>query len=259
MAYKPQKIQTGGFLTGIASVQLHKDGKRVRVQMLDDEDKTFIIDRKECPEYIMTGEFVVTLSSKGDHIYSMRPVDGLFLMRTQKFVSDGEQPPAPKTINVKPDKGNAYSFEAFTVLLEIVSGKENGMVVPYNLRYHFVPAEEEVTIKGKKQIAQVVALGHLKSKYTAALEEYLDVTHAWDRGPIPYQDNILPSLEKRILRENVTFNVLMKSGWVDKVFPKQGDVQAEKLPDSGESEELDEVADEVVGTDLSWDEAEATE
>lgn len=252
MAYQPKRVANGGTLSGTAKVQIAKSGKKVRVEFepaVQGAEDFYVLDKSNCPEYVMTGEYMVSLDSKGEKMYSMRPVEGLYVGKVQKFVSEKDKPPTPKTVNVAPKQGNPYSFEAFTVLLEVTRGTEKGMVIPYNLRYHFSKTKEDV--KGNEEIT--VAYGHLKSKYTGVLEEFMDTTGAWEQGPMKYSDNVLPMIEKRILRQAKEFNILLKGGWVDKVFPLQKEIVKETIAEEEPiAENFEDVASEA--EELPWEE-----
>ncbi len=95
------------------------------------------------------------------------------------------------------------------------------------LRYHFGEAEED----GKS----VVAYNHPRSKYTPMLIEFCDCTGIWEKGIMPYKDNVLPLLEKRVLNMDKEFQFVIKGGWIDSFIPLDQPV-SEELPDDEEDE-----------------------
>jgi hypothetical protein len=103
------------------------------------------------------------------------------------------------------------------------------------LRYHFSEATEDEK--------SVVAYSHPKSKYTPMLIEFCDVTGVWERGVMPYKDNVLPLIEKRVMHEDKEFQFLMKGGWVDSFIPIDSP-ESEELPDDTEEESEDNTAEE---------------
>ena len=111
-----------------------------------------------------------------------------------------------------------------------------GMTVPYTLRYNF-GEDEDGNVCYTKWGAQ--------SKHTPLLDEFLTVTKAWDDGPIPFTDNILPVLQKRILRKNASFQFVMKDGWINTLLDSDEPVGEPKQTTWGEWEEADKEVEAV--------------
>ena len=225
MAYKPKTIQ-GQYKrgdSGIATVKMSGDKKKIKV-IFDETGKELVTD--DFPKGMKAGKWYVSLDSNNQKVFSFRPVNGLFVGKVNKFVSQENEPPTPKT-----HFGKDWSYSYFVVLLEITQGSNKGLQVPCLLRYHFGEAQEEV--KGKTE--SVVAYSHPKSKYTPMLVEFCDVSGVWEKGVMPYKDNVLPLIEKRVASANKEFQFVMKNGWVDSFIPLD-QPQSETLPD----EELEE-------------------
>ena len=222
MVYRPP-VKTSEFdgPSGAAKVALNGNKTKAKVTFNDSGD-SYVVDVKNCSDevkgYIRSGEFIVKMSKDKDKLYSMSPVNGLFEGKVIKFSSKKDQPPAPMTKISKNKEGQTYSYLFFVVTIEIVSGEYSGMHVPLFLRYNFEECNEEI----KGEVRKVTRYDKQidKSKHTAFLDEFMSVTGAWSFGPIPYSDNVLPTLEKRILRKEKVFNFLMKKGYVDNFYEK---------------------------------------
>jgi hypothetical protein len=227
MAYKPKTIQgqyTRGD-SGIAKVQMSGDKTKIKVTFEETGKELVTTD---FPKNMRAGKWYVTLDSNNKKVFGYRPVNGLFVGKVQKFVAREGEVPTPKT-----HIGSDWSYQFFVVVLEITKGENKGLTIPCMLRYHFGEAEDD----GKS----VVAYSHGKSKYTPMLREFCDVTGVWEKGVMPYKDNVLPLIEKRILHEDKEFQFVIKQGWVDS-FIQLDQPQSEELPDD-ELEEEEAVED----------------
>jgi len=216
--YTPKRVNVGGSrgASGISKVQLHPDGKRLRILMTEkdkngneqeNEYRLFMADQdKNIRPMIQNGLWFVSLDGSAKKIYGIRPVRGVFKVKCSKFASEKDKEPTPKVNNTW-----EVPFSEFTALLEIVDGNEKGMIVPMKLRYWF----EEVIEDGKSVVAYEF---HPKSRYMPILADFCDAFGVWDFGAMPYSDNILPIMEKRIKRANKTVQIAMKNGWVDSIL-----------------------------------------
>ena len=135
--WKPKKktVATGYGPRGQAKVLLSKSGKTVRVIFEDEELGQADVARKNCPDNIQTGNWIVSLGAKRDKVYSIRPIKGVFLGKFKTFTSEKEKPPAPKM-----DRWDRISF---TTILIIMEGKEKGMEVPLTLPYWFYEDQDD--------------------------------------------------------------------------------------------------------------------
>lgn len=245
-AYKMPVIKTGGGPTGVAKVVFSSDGKAVKVTFVDSEvyGKPIVLKRDNCPDNLRPGEWYIGLNANKDEIRSWRPVNGMFKAKVQKFTSQPDKPPVPQ---VHPQ----WEYQYFTVLFELISPKDvKGCIVPNNYRYHFGQFTNE---DGK----EIVGLTHNKSKYTPQLADFLYATGALDRGDIAYKDNILPILEKRILKADKVVNIVLKDGWVNTIFAT--DETSEPTGTPKEEPDLkdeggDGFEDSNSSEDLPWDE-----
>lgn len=218
--YKPKKVKSGGGLIGAAVVELGvskgKPAAKVTFVDGDNEGKSFFIAKDKCPAYVQAGKWMTRLSAKGDEMYSISPINGRFRGKVLKFSAQQGKDPAPYTTTITTADKKTYSFEVFSVVLEITQGKCKGMPISYRLNYNFAEADDGT-----------VGIGHLKSKYTRHLERFLEVSGAWERGEMQYVDNVLPNFERRILRAAKEFDIQMMDGWVEAVYPL-GDDEVEE-------------------------------
>ncbi|OGH07430.1 MAG: hypothetical protein A2W22_03105 [Candidatus Levybacteria bacterium RBG_16_35_11] len=230
MSYKPQRIKSD--FAGspvIAKVRLNESKTKVQVVTKGTDEspsKTFVLAKEDCPEHVTGGEFIVQLTKEKDKMLNMHPVNGMFWGKVSGFPASKDKPPT-----IRRSTGE-FPYDYFLVLVEISQGEYKGMSIPYALRYHFTEATE--TINGKEE--SVVAIGHLKSKYTPPLEDFCEATGIWTRGAIRYSDNILTTLQKRILREAREFQFVLKDGWVNTVFVPETEEKDEPEPSTDEEE-----------------------
>lgn len=226
MTYKPKVLQ-GQFKrgdSGVATVKMNPEKTKVKV-IFEDTDKEVIT--KDFPKGIRPGKWFITLDSENKKIFNYRPVNGMFIGKVQKFVAREGETPTPQT-----HIGKDWSYQFFVVMIEITQGENKGILIPCMLRYHFAEAQEDEK--------SVVAFSHPKSKYTPMLIEFCEVTGVWEKGVMPFKDNVLPYIEKRVLHMAKEFQFVMKAGWVDSFIPLDQPV-SETLPD--EDEELAEKED----------------
>lgn len=229
MAYKPKVVQ-GQFArgnSGIATVKMSGDKSKVKV-VFEADGKELITS--EFPEGLKAGKWYITLDSNNKKVFGYRPVNGLFVGKVNKFIARNDEPPAPQT-----HIGKDWSYQYFTVLLEITQGENKGLMLPCILRYNFAEAQEDDKT--------VVAYAHIKSKYTPMLMEFCDCAGVWEKGPMPFKDNILPYMEKRVMHEAKEFQFVLKGGWVDSFIPLDTP-ETETMPDDEEIEEEEHHQDE---------------
>lgn len=239
MGYKPGVVASGAGDKGQAVVIVHpNDSNKIRVKLhaqtwnvsekrYDYEDKKYELLRSDCSDELQkvihpTENALVQMSAKGDKIYKFSPWEGMFEGKFVGFASSKNEEPAPRT-KVGPD----WSYQYFTALIEITKGAFKGARVSYTLRYHFAETEE----KGQK----VAWYSHPKSKYTAQLGEFMDITGVWEKGPMKYKDNVLPMIQKRMLAEDRTFKFIIKQGNIHTLFSGETPT-TEEVPSGSEEE-----------------------
>jgi len=137
----------------------------------------------------------------------------MFREKVTGFVARQDEEPAPQTKHVeftdRAGKHHSYDYQYFLALIEITDGEAKGAVMSAMVRYKFAEVEEEV----KDKLRKVVGIkGH--GKYTDFLADFLEVTGGADT-PMPWSDNILPTLEKRILRADKEFAFVVKNGYIN--------------------------------------------
>lgn len=227
MSYKPKTLKSDFVrgTSGVAKVAISPDKKKAKIEFKDETNKAIVVS--EFPSTLTPGTWFVTLDQSDKKVLSFRPANGIFTCKFQKFPAPEGEQPAPKV-----KQGADWNYQYFIALIEIIQGQAKGLVIPAMLRYHFGEAIEDDK--------SVVAFTHPKSKYTPQLVEFCDVTGAWNRGAMAYKDNILPMLEKRILREDKKFQVVMKNGYADSFLELDAPVEEELPADELEQETLPE-------------------
>lgn len=256
MTYKMGTVKSSfGGPSGRAKVSVQRDKAgnvvKVRVSFIvdDKEADSFIIPIDDCSDevkgYIQSGEFKVRLGKDGKSLLAMSPWSGMYKVHTVDFAHQKDKPPVPKVKSGKTD-GQEWSYQYFMPLLEITEGSCKGMIVSYFLKYLF--DGEEIEYNGKKGIAAKFA--HPKSPSYPDVVEYCETVKVTD-APIPWSDNILPTMLKRILRNDVHFTIVVKKGFVDSLYEESKlEPDNEPLPDDEDGFEAAETIAETENTDF---------
>ncbi len=210
MSYKPPRV-SGEFKKGEnGEAQVKGNRKTVKLRFVETK-RVFSCRRTKETAKLKPGRYYVQLNGEEDDVYNFHPWSGQYKVRVSGFASKEGESPAPKTNERVNKKGSSYVTVDFTALIEIVDPKKyKGINIPYFMRYNFRESQDE---EGKS----VVALPDSGSQ-TKKLSDFLDVTHAWERGLMKWQDNVLPAFEKRILREDREFMIIIKDGWIDTLY-----------------------------------------
>ena len=227
MAYEMKsKASSGsGGRRGLAKVTTSKDGTKVRVIFKDDPGAPAYIPIEDCPEYYKDGKWRVSLNADETIMYGLYPEKGTFEVKVKEFVSgeDGVPEPRYKYVSfVRDGKDNSYEYEYFMVIAEILNNPASaGMEVPLMMRYNFDAMKED----GK----EVACYSKPRSKYTSDLVDFMDAVGVLEFGAIPYSDNILPEIQKRVAKNDRTFSITLKDGWL-----VNGSIMALESPDESE-------------------------
>jgi hypothetical protein len=210
---------------GSANIVVNAEKELVRVSFVDgdNEGETFKIDLDNCPESVKTGRFFASLSGKGDSLYSIRPVVGTFIVKFTRWARPENTVATPKEM-----VGKFGPYQSMTALLRIFKGDNAGMEIPLFLNYKFVDDG-----------AGNAAIPTSEKSGTAAerLINFLEATGVLD-DVIPYTDNLLPTLEKKILKKNQSFSVHVKEGFVDFISSLEG-VSVDPDPDEPDEDTTD--------------------
>ncbi len=253
--YKPPKFDSGGFggAKGIAETRISEDKKSVLIRFED--GKKHKIARTKETKNLFPGLWFIQLNKEEDSIQTFRPVNGSFEGVVEKFSAREGEEPAPKTklVSFTRKDGTAVDYEKvyFWVIIKIVRPeKYAGILVSKEFRYNF----REVTVNGQSLVTFAS-----KGDRTRDLEEFCDLTDVWNRGAMKWSDNVLPELEKRILREGKHFMFIMKGGWIDTLYEVDITAQAEKKQDAPdddwEEDTVNDIEPDVEEDELPWDEA----
>ena len=174
------------------------------------EDSIFCLDEVN---KIDGGDVFAQLTRDKRKLQNIRPLTGSFWVKVSKFAKGQNQPPAPRSYEgmARKDDGTSfkYSFEGFTILLEIVRGNWEGTIVPTMMRYNFIDAGdgEATGIKGT-------------GKYSAQLSQLLEFAGIdFDTDTIPLSENVLPWIEKTLIDRDKTFMIVVENGYVAAFAP----------------------------------------
>lgn len=212
--YKPPVVNNSN-VSGLANVRKSKDGQKfqvvLKVKTSDGEVKTeqYVLNAKDCPAYLKSGDWRVRMKQDGSKLYSAIPADAIVKVRFHDIAHKQDEEPTPSVQRTK--FGDVIQF---TLIVKVIDGEFKDVEIPIFLNYHFTPVDD-----GSKQ---VVGYSHPKSKYTALLMETLDALGVWsdEFGPMQWSDNILPKLKKRAMKagsDGVAAQIILSDGWVAKV------------------------------------------
>jgi len=206
--YKPPVLRSTGSKGTEGEADLLWSDTKVKITF-EENETAYKILRDELPEYAQEWDLeraFVTMDSENEKVFSIRPVSGIFTLRTKCFSRQNEEePPVHQARNGK--WGTYYTFNA---LLEITEGKYKGAIYPYCLNEKFVNVDGLVGFKTNQN-------GEY-SERTIQLKEYLELNGAWEDGELEYNDNNLPAFEKRIKRAKKEFQGLAKKGYIESLF-----------------------------------------
>src|SRR3989304_4474941 len=161
------------------------------------------------PATTLDGRVFVDISSDKEKLMSVGPLVGTFFVKVKEFAKGPDQLPSPRHYEIPVDGGKRlWVYDAYTVLLEVVTGAWTGTVVPVNVHYTFVDSGDgesaSLELGGKHNSTAVVFLE------CAGLD--------FDTDTIPLSENILPWLEKVIVERGRTFMAIVNDGYVS-AFP----------------------------------------
>jgi hypothetical protein len=211
-----KKVKFGGGIYGSAQIRLTKksvlirfDDKKNEAGVVVERGKEYEIDKENAPKGIEAGHWSVALNSKGDTLYSARPLAGTFSAKFLKFSSAENAPPAPQAepSTWRNKKGEVQTGDPqlmFTAIILVDDTYEYPVKMPYRF------SEDD---KGNTTIVYS-KLG----KRVEKLIDFLDVCGVKD-SVIPYTENILPALQEMIEDEGREFIVKVNNGWIDSFSP----------------------------------------
>lgn len=245
MAYKPPTKEVSyAKYKGLAKVLVYEGKNQVALLFKAEPDNKIFVKKSSCPEDIRTGTWFVTMDEDQTEVRYIAPWVGQYKVRFKEFLKgpdDKEPTPQTKEREYEDDKGKKRSYEVtqFVAMLEVTEGDAAGLTVPLYLSYNFTDIEVD-------DGTAVVGYSHPKSKYTAQLMEFMEITGAWDKGAMKYQENVLPAFEKRMQKAGKEFFVVIKesknnSPYIDTFY-------APFDSDFGDDEDdvLNEVVDELI-------------
>lgn len=255
--YRPPHVESGFSrgVQGAAETRISEDKKYILIRFRDDGKKVKIRRTKDLAG-LFPGKWFISLNSTNDEIAAFRPLTGNYKGVVEKFAAKEGSEPAPKTkpVNYTAKDGSTISYTKtyFWVVFKILEPeKYAGIKVSKEFLYNFREA-----VVDRKSVVGFLS----KGERTRELEEFCDLTGVWERGPMEWEDNILPALEKRILRANKPIMFVMKDGWIDTLYePESPDVESDG--DDGWEEEPKTKPETKVSVepedddDIPWEEA----
>jgi hypothetical protein len=241
-SYKPPKV-SGEFVRGESGkAKVRIKNKRVYVKFEESGDIYKFRQTRDLAK-LKPGTWYIQLNGEEDEIYSFRPFSGSFKGKVESFAAREGEEPRPKVKEYTNKEGKNYTITSFTVLVDILEPEKfAGITIPMVVRYNFREAKD-----GEKSVVGLPDRG----RHSKFLEEFCDLTGVWDRGPIKFSDNVLPEVEKRVLKADNAFMLVLKDGWVDTLFEADEPVDED---DWDEADDEPEAETESSDDDLDWDE-----
>jgi len=196
---------------------------QVQIIFKDDKDTPYRFKKADLPQTAKPGTFYVSLSGEGEFL-SMRPMNAIVRAKFTNFVAEEGEVPSPQEYKggtARRKDGTSFSYDPYLAtiaILEITDKEYKEMTIPVFLRYLFVDdGEGNIAIKGGGKNADL-------------LESFLEVTGVYDIE-IPFSENVLPRLQKHLLKKGAEFQVMLKNGNCDS-FLELPDLDEENLDDS---------------------------
>ena len=246
--YKPKRVEPTYEQGERGFAQVRIKNKKIYIKFRE-TGNVHKFPRTKSFRKLTPGKWNIRLNGDETEIYSFAPISGNFRGKVSSFVG-GDDGPQPKTKYVdfvrKDGKHIKYDYDYFTVLVEITEPEKlAGVEVPLVMRYNFLEAKED-----EESVVGLMS----KGSRTKELEEFLDLVGAWNRGPMEWSDNILPDLEKRILRADQPFMFLMKEGWIDTLYAADEPEESEDWEEeSDEVKEPEPVPDDDKEEEIDWE------
>lgn len=156
------------------------------------------------------GNYSVSISSQGDRLYGIRPLNGSYAARFKRFTGKEGQLPTPKHVTGTrhdPKKNVDYPVDELT--FSAIAVIENGPYKGMELLLPFLYARKGSGFVDDGQGGLNYKGGGDKGKL---LVTFLEAAGVWSK-PLPFSDNVLPMLEAELQRVNKTFMVVIQNGW----------------------------------------------
>jgi hypothetical protein len=243
--YRPKRVDSTFEKGERGEAQVKGNKKTIKLRFVESGNvRTFSRTRQTAK--LRPGRWYVALNSDETEIWAFNPWSGQFTATVNRFAAKEGEKPVPKVT-----EGKDWTTVNFTVILEIVEPKKlSGVEIPHFLKYNF----RETSENGKPAVGLAS-----KGSRTQQLAEFLDITGAWNQGPMKWMDNVLPAFEKRILHEAVEFNMIVKNGRIDTLFQMnepevEDDMDWDDEPE--EEEPVKESAPAEESDELDWEEDE---
>lgn len=194
----------------ISGAATYKKSDTELVVVIDDldEELSFQVGSDKVlfnPATTIDGRVFTDVSSDKSKLMSVRPLVGTFFVKVKEFAKPEGQLPAPRHYEIPVDGGKRlWIYDAYTVLLEVVTGAWTGTVIPVNVHYTFIDS-------GDGEYASL----ELGGKHNSTAVVFLECAGLdFDADSIPLSENVLPWLEKIIVERGRTFMAIVNDGYV---------------------------------------------
>ncbi len=174
---------------------------KVRITFENENTYKLLID--DLPEYAqgwnwMEDAYVkMDNMSDDDKIFSIRPVNGTLKAKCTAFATqDEDSPPVPQT-----RIGEYGPYQVFFALLTVTTKKVKGVIYPTMVLYNWADFDGIAGTEGKGRFAEKA-------------DDFYRVTGVYKSGELPFKDNLLPSILKRILSADKEFQIVVENGQV---------------------------------------------
>jgi hypothetical protein len=249
MTYKPP-VAKGNFGTnGQVKIVEVADDKVKFMFREQDKDGNFgetlklKVKVEDCHPVALVGTWACNLSSNKDRLYNVRPIQGVFPAHFKEFRAPKDEQPSPKMSSGKPE----FQHLVFRPLFELTRDDVKGMLVEYQwgLDYNFTlfPDVADGKIAGYSKSLD-------KSTHTQKLNEFMEACGIWDRGAMKWQENLLPTMQKRALDANKQVLIHVEKGSIKALIPDQssdfGDREFEDIKQPSK-EVVDETQSDLAG------------
>lgn len=245
MAYKMPKVSKSG-PQGLAKIQVGTKTGRVKVTVTYKDDKgteiteEHVLDKASCPPWTRSGIFRVKFSGNKDKLFTAVPANEQVICQFKDISHEEGQLPTPRKV----DGGKYDPYLQFILVLTCVEGPFKGMEIPVWMRYNFIALED-----GDRTVAALPS--YKTARHLRLLEDTLYALGILDYGPLKWEDNLLPKIQKRAMRsvkekDTKVVVTLGPDGYVTSIGPVVTDLDedGEDLFGDLEGDDTDELVDD---------------
>lgn len=204
-----KKVKGAAGIYGQAQIRLAKGLVLIK---MDKEfgGQEYQIAKDKAPDNVLAGHWQVAINSKGDQLFSIRPIAGTFRAKFLKLAAAKDSAPAPVQEETKYRDDTTGEVRVgkpqlvFTAIIQVDEEYEFPVKFPYRF---------EENEQGNAFIAY-----RKMGKRIEALIDFMTVAGVMDKD-LPYTENVLPALEELLNDADETFLVTVNKGWIDAFSP----------------------------------------